>query len=79
MFNKSVICAAEHPEKTLRFYDLIKAPHNCISLYENTAEQIRGVLSELYDRPLVVPQEELEKAMKHWDGVKQIMERNYEE
>ncbi len=78
MFNKSVICIAEHPEKTQRFYDLINCPQNCVSLYECTSEQINDMLSELHDSPLFVPKEETEKAQQHWYALNKVFERNYE-
>ena len=78
MFDKAVVCAAEHPEKTIRFYDLIDRPQNCISLYDSTADQILKKLDRLYDIPLNIPTKEAEKAMKHWLTIQHALENNYE-
>lgn len=78
MFGKAVVCAAEHPEKTIRFYDLIKSPQNCLSLYDSSADQINEKLTCLYDTPLSIPKTETEKAMKHWETMQRTLEKNYE-
>lgn len=79
MFDKAVICAAEHPEKTIRFYDLIERPQNCISLYDSTADQINEKLNCLCEIPLSIPKTETEKAMKHWQTMRRTLEKNDEE
>lgn len=78
MFNKAVICAAEHPEKTVRFFDLIEQPQNCVSLYESTNELIEEKLESLYNNKLYIPIREREKAMKHWEVIRNILENSYE-
>ena len=79
MFGKAVVCAAEHPEKTIRFYDLIKSPQNCLSLYDSTVDQINDKLACLCDISLSIPKTETEKAMKHWETMQRTLENNYEE
>lgn len=79
MFNKAVICAAEHPEKTVRFYDLIERPHNCVSLYDSTVEQIAERFNRFYKTPVDIPVKEAEKAMRHWHAIKRALEKNHEE
>ena len=78
MFGKAVVCAAEHPEKTIRFYELIESPQNCMSLYDSTADQINEKLNCLCEIPLRIPKTETEKAMKHWQAMQHILEKNYE-
>lgn len=74
MFNKSVICAAEHPEKTQRFYDLINHSENCVSLYETTGESIAYLLNRLSEKTLIIPDSETEKANQHWNVINSIIE-----
>lgn len=78
MFDKAVVCAAEHPEKTIRFYDLIESPQNCISLYDSTVDQINEKLNCLCEVPSSIPKTEIDKAMKHWQTIQRILEENYE-
>lgn len=79
MFNKSVICVAEHPEKTQRFYDLINNPQNCVSLYETTEEHIKILLNDLHNKSICIPNDETEKAKMHWSVIDRMIEEKYEE
>ena len=79
MFGKAVICVAEHPEKTIRFYDLIESPQNCISLYDSIVSEISEKLDCLHKLPLSIPIKETEKAMKHWQTMQCTIEKKYEE
>lgn len=79
MFGKAVVCAAEHPEKTIRFYDLIESPQNCMSLYDSSAGEIYKKLACLCDISLSIPKTESKKAMKHWETMQHALENNYEE
>lgn len=79
MFNKAVICAAEHPEKTMRFYKLIGSPQNCVSLYDSTANQISNKLNNLHTTSLSIPAKETGKSLKHWYAIQCILDNNYEE
>lgn len=76
MFNKSVICAAEHPEKTFRFYDQINKKSHCVSLYESSARQIESLLENYHKQRIYIPQEELEKSKKHWFAIQEIIGSN---
>jgi hypothetical protein len=75
MFQKSVVCAAEHPEKSIRFYDFINRPKNCVSLYEASALQIKSCLNENCDKAVSIPDELTEKAKKHWSVLDNLLER----
>lgn len=75
MFQKSVICAAEHPEKSIRFYGFINRPENCVSLYEASAQQIKNCLNENCDKAVSIPDELTEKAKKHWSVLDNLLER----
>ena len=75
MFNKAVACAAEHPEKSIRFYDFINRPENCISLYDATSSDIKACLSENCNKPVSIPQELTEKAKLHWSVLDNLLER----
>lgn len=67
MFGKSVICAAEHPEKTIRFYSYIGESGRCVSLYESNPQQITTILKKYEDDPMLIDSKYIELTMKHWD------------
>ncbi len=75
MFNKAVICAAEHPEKSIRYYDFINRPENCVSLYKATSEEIKKCLVENLDKPVTIPDTLIQKAKKHWSVIDKLLER----
>lgn len=62
MLKKSVICIAEHPEKTLRFYRQIQEKERCISLYSATPKVIQTLLDKFLEKQVTVPVEEIKKA-----------------
>ena len=66
MFNKAVMCAAEHPEKTFRFYKQVDKTEQCISLYDSSADQIKELLTRYHKSVVSVPETETENAKKHW-------------
>lgn len=72
MLNKPVICAAEHPEKSKRFYKLINHSENCCSLYENNSVYILNLLNKYKTLNLRIPNSEIEKAMCHWKTIDTI-------
>lgn len=46
MLGASVVCAAEHPEKTKRYYSHIGCPERCVSLYDNGSEAIITLMQD---------------------------------
>ncbi|VTT43233.1 polysaccharide pyruvyl transferase family protein [Streptococcus porcinus] len=76
IFNKSVICIAEHPTKSKRYYKRIGTPERCVSLYETSAEEIVEVFNKHFESPVNVPSEEIAKAQIHYDMLKEKMLQN---
>lgn len=66
MFGKSVVCAAEHPEKTQRFFNEIGQGERCASLYSADENDVMGMLQRFIDVPIIIPDELYESAMKSW-------------
>lgn len=75
MFSKSVICAAEHPEKSVRFYDFINRPENCVSLYEASSDDIKTCLAKNCNKPVLIPQDLTNKAKLHWSVLDNLSEK----
>ena len=73
MLKKSVICAAEHPEKSERFYKLINHSENYCSLYENNSMNIANLLDKYKALNLEIPDSEIKKAMYHWKNIDDIL------
>jgi len=69
MFDKSVICAAEHPEKTIRFYSYIGEFGRCSSLYKSEPENILINLKKYENQPMHIDSRVKNLAMKHWDAL----------
>lgn len=67
MYQKSVICAAEHPEKSQRFYDAIGEHERCVSLYESGASKVKELLDRYEGAPTVIPGELYKKASLSWE------------
>lgn len=66
MFEKSVVCAAEHPEKTQRFFNAIGQGERCVSLYSANEDDVMGLLQRFNDAPIMIPADLYESAMKSW-------------
>lgn len=66
MFNKSVICAAEHPEKTTRFYSFIGESSRCTSLYEVDPKKLSSGLMEYEDKKMYIDAAIKDLTMMHW-------------
>lgn len=71
IFNKSVICIAEHPTKSKRYYKRIGDPERCISLYDASVEDIYQLFERFNQTSVVIPQEEIDKAQLHYDLLKE--------
>lgn len=74
MQGASVLCFAEHPEKSKRFYEQIGYADRCSSLYESDAESISNSLELYYDKPISIPKEIISAAAKHWDVLDDAIE-----
>lgn len=66
LFEKSVLCVAEHPEKSKRFYRQIGNKERCVSLFETSPLEILALLERYADRSVVIPNTEFEKARLSW-------------
>lgn len=66
MFNKSVIVAAVHPEKTKRFYKTIKEEKRCISVFDCTDDDIYELLETYKSKNITIPTNVKEKAKITW-------------
>lgn len=76
IFKKSVICVAEHPTKSKRYYKRIGVPERCISLYETNENEIVELFNKYYNIPVSVPEEEIQKAQIHYDFLKEKILEN---
>lgn len=76
IFNKAVICIAEHPTKSKRYYNRIGTPERCVSLYETSENVIVDLFNKYSDIPVSVPSEEIAKAQIHYDLLKEKMLEN---
>lgn len=71
VFNKSVICIAEHPTKSKRYYKRIGYPKNCMSLYEVDESQIFDLFMQTKDVNIAIPEAEMKLAKLHYDLLKE--------
>lgn len=70
MLGSSVICAAEHPEKSKRFYKYIGCPERCFSLYETSSQGIADAMEKMFIIPMQpISPADIELASAAWDGV----------
>lgn len=69
MLGVPVVCAAEHPEKTKRFYKQIKEEYRCESLYLSSASDILKMMNEGFGKNIHVPAEEISKAAIAWESL----------
>lgn len=67
LFQKSVICIAEHPTKSKRYYNRIGYPDNCISLYDSSEEEIYKLFKKMSKEVVTIPDQEITKAKLHYD------------
>ena len=66
MFAKSVVCAAEHPEKTIRFYERINNRERCVSIFETSEVELYELLNKFLDSKINIPEEEIKNAEVHY-------------
>ena len=67
LFNKSVIVAAVHPEKTKRFYNQIGEDKRCVSLFETSKDDLFDMLSQYHNKKVSIPKTEFSKAEQNWE------------
>lgn len=74
MLGSSVVCAAEHPEKTMRFYSHIGCPERCTSLYLSDPEVILGMMRDCFTKPMPsFSEEDLKLAESSWKTIDQCL------
>lgn len=66
MFGKSVLCFAEHPEKTARFYRQISEEERFFDLYDADSDNVILSLEQFHGQSINVPRTVIEKAQEHW-------------
>ena len=74
LLGKSVVCIAEHPEKTFRCYRQIAHTERFVSLYDTQPEMIASMLNNYCDTPLQVPKAEIERSKQNWNLLKKTLE-----
>lgn len=67
MLGKSVVCVAEHPEKSRRFYDAIGEHERCVSLYEMGVDGVESRLRRYRNVPIGIPEELYGRANVSWE------------
>ena len=75
MLNKPVVCFAEHPEKTKRYYRQINQPDRCVSLYDTSEEEMLGILKDKIFEKSFVPDEEIDKAKRNFDVLNELINK----
>lgn len=73
MKGKSVICAAEHPEKTMRYYRQIGEKDRCVSLYDTGCEQLAALLRQYHMLPVGVSSDLLDSSQCHWEKLDSVL------
>ncbi|MGT2932807.1 polysaccharide pyruvyl transferase family protein [Streptococcus catagoni] len=66
MFNKSVVCVAEHPGKSFRYYHKISEAERCLNLYDVEASEIASKLQMFQNIPINISEELYTKTKEHW-------------
>lgn len=52
MLGLSVVCIAEHPEKTMRFYSHVGCPERCASLYDSSSKTVFNMMQDYINAPM---------------------------
>lgn len=67
MLGASVICVAEHPEKTMRFYSHVGCPERCASLYSADSDAVFNLIRSHLDSPMpAIQKEDIDLAESSW-------------
>ena len=73
MLKKSVICAAEHPEKTKRFYEHMGCSERFVSLYKTNSAEITYLLHKFFNVKVdEISKADLENAQNVWHDLDSI-------
>lgn len=75
LFNKSVIVAACHPEKTARFYNQIGESSRCVSLDAASEDDILYLLESYYDKKININEAIKSKANLSWNLLDDFLSR----
>lgn len=75
LFNKSVIVAAMHPEKTKRFYSQIGEEARCVSLFDTSKDYLYAMLVKYHNKKIYIPQSEIIKAEQNWKMLDNFLEK----
>lgn len=73
MFNKSVLCAAEHPGKTRRFYKQIGQDERFFDLFTSNPSLICAGLETFSGKGISIPAKETARAAAHWTMLDQVL------
>lgn len=73
LLGKSVVCIAEHPEKTIRYYRQIEHTERFASLYDTQPEIIASMLNNYCNTPIKVPKAEIERSELNWNLLKKTL------
>lgn len=76
MLNKPVVCFAEHPEKTMRYYRQINQMNRCASLYDTSENDMLKILKNNIVEKSFVPDEEIDKAKQNFDILSELINKN---
>ena len=66
-FNKSVIVAACHYEKTKRFYSQIRQQDRCIDLNKVSKETLLAMMNQYHNKKIFIEDGIIEKANRSWE------------
>lgn len=72
-FNKSVIVAACHYEKTRRFYEQIFQSERCVDLYKVSDKQLFALLKKYHKEKIEIPEDVVKKANESWNILEKYM------
>lgn len=75
---KSVICIADHPEKTSRYYEHIGEKERCISLYESNSDQIYNLLEKYKDKDIIISDEIIQESCQNFEMLKELVGKDNE-
>lgn len=74
LYEKSVVAAACHPEKTMRFYEQIDEPNRCVELGKIEPHQLANLLEEYKEKNIKIKDEVIDKANKTWEILENFLE-----
>lgn len=79
MFGRSVVCAAEHPEKSRRFYLQMGCPDRCVSVFGTSVPALRAVIDRYQAHPMSIPDAEVRLANLNWMKLSDFLSRLQED